>query len=123
MKRRQFFATPLTGLLAGGQALHAETSRAGFEPWGPPSAPSFETIGRRLHEWQNVHGDWMRLETIGKSVQGRLLYRVWLTDPNSESDNKERVLMTALHSGQEHSGATSVLTVLEWLLPRSPEAR
>lgn len=90
--------------------------------FGPPPAPPFEKIEAKLRDWARLHPAKMRLETIGKSVEGRPLFRAWITDPKTPDRDKERVLMTALHSGQEHSGATSTLTVMQWLLEGGKEA-
>jgi hypothetical protein len=38
-------------------------------------------------------------------------------------EEKEHILITALHAGQEHSGATSVLYLMEWLLSNDLLAR
>ena len=107
------------GLLAFPALAAARTARAQF---GPPPAPTFEKIEARLREWARRHRGRMRLETIGKSVEGRPLFRAWITDRNTPDRDKERVLMTALHSGQEHSGTTSTLTVMQWLLEGGKEA-
>ena len=84
-------------------------------------SPSFERIAELLAAWQKGHPRLFRLETAGRSVQGRPLFAATLTAPGDGS-NKEHFLLTALHAGQEHSGATGVLRIVKWLLSNHPEA-
>ena len=84
-------------------------------------SPSFERIAELLAAWQKGHPRLFRLETVGRSVQGRPLFAATLTAPGDGS-NKEHFLLTALHAGQEHSGATGVLRIVKWLLSNHPEA-
>ena len=65
----------------------------------------------------------MRLETLGRSAQGRALYAIRLTDPQTNDADKEHALITALHSGLERSGSNTVLSIIEWLLSDEPVAR
>jgi hypothetical protein len=107
--RRSLLALPLTPSLTA--------------QFGPPPAPSFEQIESRLRDWARAHPRILRLEVAGRSVEGRNLYALHLTDPDAPADQKEHVLMTALHAGQEQSGATSVLSIVNWLLSPDPLAR
>ena len=56
-------------------------------------------------------------------MQGRAVYAARITDPTSPEELKEHILLTALHAGQEHSGATGVLAVMQWLVSGEPLAR
>jgi hypothetical protein len=105
MKRRTLLHVPLAAL-----------ARPALAQWGPPPAPRFEAIEARLRLWAQQYPTRIRVEEIGKSLEGRPLLRASITDTAAPERNKERVLMTALHAGQEHSGATGVLTVMDWLL-------
>lgn len=95
MTRRSLLTFPLVPSLAA--------------PFGPSPAPSFEQIENRLRDWARAHPRTPRLQVAGRSVEGRNLYALHLTDLDSPADRKEHVLMTALHAGQEQSGATSAL--------------
>jgi Zinc carboxypeptidase len=97
MQRRTCLAVPLAGLC-----------RAQF---GPPTGSKFAAIEKRRQEWVRTDSQWMRLETIGKSVEGRPLPQAWLTDPATPERGKERVLLTALHAGQEQSGSTGMKAI------------
>jgi hypothetical protein len=65
----------------------------------------------------------MRLETLGRSAQGRALYAIRLTDARANDTDKEHALVTALHSGRERSASTTVLSMIEWLLSDEAVAR
>ncbi len=92
-------------------------------PFGPPAGPAFEKIEARLLEWQKQYPNLFKLSVAGKSVQGRSVYAARLTDPQAADDDKEHMLLTALHSGQERGGATGVLYLMQWLLSGDPAAR
>ncbi|MBT3378745.1 MAG: hypothetical protein HN742_21535 [Lentisphaerae bacterium] len=85
--------------------------------------PSFETVGRMLHHWADTHPDRMSLAEAGRARSGRPVYCVELTDPACPAEDKEHALITALHSGVERSGTTTVCAIIEWLLSDAPDAR
>jgi len=89
----------------------------------PLGRPPFERIQALLQKWAADHPDIVQLETAGKSVQGRPVYAARLTDPASDNEDKEHVLITALHSGVERTGTTTVLCLMEWLLSSDALAR
>lgn len=110
MTRRSLLSLPLAAAPAAAQ-------------FGPPTAPAFDTIADRLREWSRTHSRLLHLSIPGKSVQNRPVFAARITDPEAPDDRKEHILLTALHAGQEHSGATSTLTLMEWLLSPDPLAR
>ena len=117
--RREFLRRG--GLCAAGLGLAAcaavAEENSGAHGWGgPPVWPPFEKVEAVLKHWAGKHADRMRLETLGRSAQGRALYAVRLTDPKTNDADKEHALVTALHSGLERSGSNTVLTIIEWLL-------
>lgn len=90
--------------------------------FGARTSPSYEQITERLQAWQKQHPRLFRLDLAGKSVQNRPIFVGTLTSPDHDDALKEHFLLTALHAGQEHSGATSVLRIVRWLLSDDPEA-
>lgn len=90
---------------------------------GPPTWPSFEQVEARLMAWQRRHPKRLRLEVAGQSAQGRPIYLAQLTDPSVPDDDKERVLLTALHSGIERSGTMGVFAIMDWLLSNDRKAK
>ena len=135
--RREFLAW--TGKLATGSALagslapdraQAETElhqspsqKAAHDPFGPPIWPPIEKVDAVLQHWARKHPDRMRLDVAGRSAKGRPLYVIRLTDGNIDGADKEHALITALHSGLERSGTTTVLAIIEWLLSEDATAR
>ncbi len=88
-----------------------------------PTWPSLEKVQARLEDWQRRFRRWAELGVAGRSVQGRPVYVVRLTDPAAPDEHKEHALLTAQHSGLERSGATGLLYLMEWLLSEDPLAR
>lgn len=90
---------------------------------GPAIWPSAEKLEKLLKRWEKQHPEKMSLERLGLSVEGRPIYSVSLTAPDTPSEDKERVLVTALHAGLERGAATTVMAIVEWLLSDDPAAK
>ena len=121
-------ADPDTGTPSDG----AEDRRSGEEAderprqqdwYGPPVWPPYDKLEALLKFWAAEHPEVMVLEQLGRSVEGRPVYAVTLTDPQADDDRKEHALVTALHTGLERSGATTVMAIIEWLVSGDPTAR
>jgi len=82
--------------------------------------PSVHQMGRQLATLRRAHPRWVRLHRIGRSVGGRPIRLVEITDRDVPDDDKERVLLIGAEHGNEHSAATCLLEIIGWLL--SPEA-
>ena len=91
--------------------------------YGPAIWPPLGKLEALLSEWAAQHADVMALDVAGRSVQGRPVYAVRLTDPDASDADKEHALITALHSGVERNGATTVFAIMEWLLSGDEAAR
>ena len=65
----------------------------------------------------------MNLQIRGRSTQGRPLHVAVLTDSTARADDKEHVLISALHAGVERNAAMTVLYLMEWLLAGDPLAK
>ena len=91
--------------------------------YGPPVWPPYDKLEALLKLWATEHPEVMRLEQLGRSVEGRPVYAVSLTDPQADDDRKEHALVTALHAGLERSAPTTVMAIIEWLLSADPTAR
>ena len=103
--------------------MNAQTEDSAQVDYGPPIWPPFEKLEAVLKSWEREHPDVMRLEIPGKSVQGRPVYAVRLTDPDADDEHKEHALVTGLHSGVERSATTTIFYLMEWLLSGAPRAR
>ena len=91
--------------------------------YGPPVWPPYDKLEALLKLWAEEHPQVMVLEQLGRSVEGRPVYAVSLTDPQADDDRKEHALVTALHAGLERSAPTTVMAIIEWLLSGDPAAR
>ncbi len=113
-------------LLFTGTATHAqEPSDASRIPpttalGGPAIWPPYEKIEAVLKHWAAEHPQGFQLEELGKSVEGRSIYAVTMTDPNRPDENKQHALVTALHAGNERGAATTVMGIIEWFLSSDP---
>lgn len=81
-----------------------------------PLWPSLDEIQRQLRDWQQKHPDRMKLETVAHSKLGHPVHAVRITNPQTDPNDKEHVLITTLHTGVERIGATSALSLIKWLL-------
>jgi hypothetical protein len=113
MKRRSFLSGSLYALAS---------TRLGAQ-FGPAPFPPFEMVEAHLKDWQKRYPKLMTLNVAGQSVKGKPIYVVRMTDEAAPEETKQHALITALHAGQEHSGATAVLSVMQWLLSGDPLAR
>ena len=118
MKRNAGLA--LTVLVCSLGTLGAAPSGPKF---GPAVYPSLSRLENRLLEWQKSYPGIMKLRKLGTTAQGRPLLAAVLTDPGSPAEQKEHVLITALHCGGERSAATGIFYLMDWLLQGSPGAR
>ena len=78
--------------------------------------PSSAEMQKGLQGWARVHPDIMDVEVRGKSVLGKPVLLVKITDEKTSDENKSIVLFTSTHCGGEEIGATSLLHLTKWLL-------
>ena len=81
--------------------------------------PSSAEIHKGLQRWAKSHPDIMNVETRGKSVLGKPILLVKITDEKTSDENKSVVLFTSTHCGNEELGTTSLLHLTKWLLGKS----
>ncbi|RBP45671.1 zinc carboxypeptidase [Roseimicrobium gellanilyticum] len=75
-----------------------------------------------LRHWRTKHPKTFTFQKRDESPEGFPIYLAKVTDMSVPDVDKQVCLVTALHSGPEHSGATACLALMEWLLGDSPEA-
>jgi len=78
--------------------------------------PSSAEIHKGLRGWARIHPDIMDVAIRGKSVLGKPILLVKITDEKISSENKSVVLFTSTHCGLEELGTTSLLQLTKWLL-------
>ena len=94
--RRAFLKAAGLGIFAVAHE-HLRAQVRGHE--GPAWYP-LEDLYRRIRRLGRDHGDFLKLEDLGRSVQGRPLIAVRLSDWSIADEHKEHVLLTTLHSGR-----------------------
>jgi hypothetical protein len=88
-----------------------------------PLYPSLEEMGARLEEWGRSHSRIFQLHKAGESVEKRPIWMARVTDAGVPEEVKERILISALHTGLERVSAPAVMGILKWLLSEDPAAR
>jgi hypothetical protein len=78
-------------------------------------SPSSAQVEATILDLQVRFPDWVVVRTVGRSVQGRPLYSVTVTDPRVPPQDKQHVLVLAGQHGEEESGRMTALSLLEWL--------
>ena len=78
--------------------------------------PSSAEMHEGLQRWAGTHPNIMDVEIRGKSVLGKPILLVKITDKQTPDENKSIVLFTATHCGKEEIGTTSLLHLTKWLL-------
>lgn len=64
-----------------------------------------------------------RLRRVGRTLQGRPIYAVTITDPKVPDANKQNVLVLGGKHGNEESGRIVALAVIDWLVGKSALAK
>ncbi len=68
-----------------------------------------------LRLWSEKY-EYVRLETVGYSLENDPIYAISITNPKIPDDQKFHLLLTANHSGAERSGLHAMMAVLEYLV-------
>jgi len=84
-------------------------------PW-----PSLEEIRNHLHRLEET--GLCAVASIGLSSQGQEIPLATVTDSHISEDDKEICILLAGEHGDEKSGATSMLQLLDWLVTDDPRA-
>ncbi len=94
------------------------------QPWKEPiHRISFEEYDATLKYWAGQHPGIFTFEKRGESHDGQPVYLVKITDSAVPNEDKQVVLVSALHGGPERSGTTTTLHLIEWLLGGSDLAK
>lgn len=92
-------------------------------PWtAQPNRFTLAEYEETLRWWAEKHQGVFQFERRGATVEGLPVHLVKITDPAVPDAEKQRCLITALHSGPERSGTTTILHFVEWLLGDDPLA-
>jgi hypothetical protein len=126
MDRREFMTWLGAAPLVTQSVLRAADVEQGQATGASPSSgacwPSLDVLHGQLKQWEQEAPQCARLETLTQSAQKRPVYGLTVSDQATDIADKEQVLVTALHSGVERSGTTTVMHLVKWLLSNDPVA-
>jgi hypothetical protein len=77
---------------------------------------SYEELTGRVTEMAERHSDAVGLSVIGKTVNGREITSVRLTDAKTSDADKQVVVIAAVEHGHERNTAQVAMRTMEWLL-------
>ena len=78
--------------------------------------PSFEDVIAALESFSEHDSGMADLKTEGQSFQGRPVVSLTLTDSAYPANEKQTVLLSAVHAGGERSATAAIFAVIQWLL-------
>lgn len=109
-------------LLALGAGLLARPPAAAQERHAPMHRLTWEEYAGTLAHWRKTHPRVAKLESRGLCGRNMPVFLLKITDPAVKDTDKQILLVTALHSGPERTGATGALAFAEWCLSDDPLA-
>jgi len=62
-----------------------------------------------LRYWAEKHRDILEVNQPGASVEGEPIYLLKITDPSVPDDNKQIIVIAAMHGGPERCGTTTLM--------------
>jgi hypothetical protein len=90
------------------------------QPWREPvHRISFAEYETTLKHWAAKHAGVFQFEKRGESHDGQPVFLAKITDNSLPDEDKQVVLVSALHGGPERSGTTTILHLIERLLDDS----
>ena len=85
--------------------------------------PTLEEYIETMDYWSEKYPQAFSFEKLGENTEKQPIFLAKLSDRTIPDSNKYVILVTALHSGAERSGAAGCLNLMEWLLGGSEEAK
>jgi len=105
------------GILVLGSMAMAEKPR-----FTPLVCPTFDELEKGLKSWEQQHPGAIRVETAGKTPDGRNIPLGRITDYSVPDDDKQVVLFASCHAATEKNAVTSHLHLIKWLISDDPTA-
>lgn len=85
--------------------------------------PGYEEALSQIGRLRKTAGEYVRVLAAGKSVEGRDIPAVLLTDASAPVDDKQHVLIVAGQHASEESGRAIAMELMDYLASDKPEAR
>ena len=94
------------------------------KPWkNPPKRLSLETYIGTLYYYAQTFPDIFKLELVAKSPKGLPVYLCKVTDPTVSDEDKNVILITALHSGAERTATAGLMEFIPIITGKSELAK
>jgi hypothetical protein len=84
--------------------------------------PTVAEIESGLTAWAQSYPQRIKVETVGRTLEGRPILLAIITDFSAPDTDKAIVLLSATHAGDELNAATSLLHLSRWLVSNDREA-
>ena len=84
--------------------------------------PTLDEMKQGLERWAGLRPDRIKIETAGRSAGGHPILLAIVTDQDVPDDDKQVVLLTASHAGDELTGCNGFLYLTRWLIGDDPAA-
>ena len=84
--------------------------------------PSLDEMKQGLESWARLYPDRMKVETVGQSAGGHPMLLAIVTDQSVPDEDKQVVLLTVTHAGDELTGCNGFLHLTRWLIGDDPDA-
>jgi len=79
-------------------------------------SPTSAEVVEHITRLRKRHPDLVKVRLLGETREGRPLHAVTFTDPKAPARDKQHVLVTGGHHGNEESGRLIALAVMDWLV-------
>ena len=81
--------------------------------------PLSADVEAHIRKVQKAHPDLVKVRDVIKSVQGRPIWAVTVTDPKVSEADKQHVLIVGGQHGNEESGRIVALGLIDWLVTKA----
>ncbi|PCJ58315.1 MAG: hypothetical protein COA79_13740 [Planctomycetota bacterium] len=78
--------------------------------------PNYDDIQKQISQIRNCHYDFCTISSLGKSVEDRDITCLQFTDPTTNADQKQRILIVAGQHGSEESGRSIALELIDYII-------
>ena len=107
----------------GGQDIESRLERMP-RPWTQEKVHrlTLEEYKATIDYWSSRYPKCFQVEIMGHSAERHPIYLLKITEKSVPDEDKQVVLITAMHGGAERSGSTTALALSQWLLSDDLEA-
>jgi hypothetical protein len=97
-----------------GKVINMATTVAQMASWD--RYPTYDVYVQMMQNWATNYPEICKLDTIGNSVQGRMLLALKISDNAHQSEAEPQILMTSTMHGDETTGMILMMRLIDYLL-------